>query len=122
MLLPGYRDVPQLIQHGLPLKEAFLWSRGHVAGNLYPEDLQALPPQIIIGAQYVQAAGVALGLKKRNKKNVVFTYTGDGGSSQGTSMKQSTLLVLTMQTLYSTSKTTVLRFQHLVKFKVLRQH
>ena len=42
VLLPGYRDVPQLIQHGLPLKEAFLWSRGHVAGNLYPEDLQAL--------------------------------------------------------------------------------
>lgn len=83
VLLPGYRDVPQLVQHGLPLKEAFLWSRGHVAGNLYPEDLKALPPQIIIGAQYVQAAGVALGLKKRNKKNVVFTYTGDGGSSQG---------------------------------------
>ncbi|MEQ3466119.1 pyruvate dehydrogenase (acetyl-transferring) E1 component subunit alpha [Enterococcus cecorum] len=83
VLLPGYRDVPQLVQHGLPLAEAFLWSRGHVAGNLYPEDLKALSPQIIIGAQYVQAAGVALGLKKRNKKNVVFTYTGDGGSSQG---------------------------------------
>ncbi len=82
-LFPGYRDVPQLIQHGLPLKEAFLWSRGHVAGNLYPEDLKAMPPQIIIGAQYVQSAGVALGLKKRGKKNVVFTYTGDGGSSQG---------------------------------------
>ena len=83
VLLPGYRDVPQLVQHGLPLKEAFLWSRGHVTGNLYPEELKALPPQIIIGAQYVQAAGVALGLKKRNKKNVAFTYTGDGGSSQG---------------------------------------
>lgn len=83
VLLPGYRDVPQLVQHGLPLKEAFLWSRGHVAGNLYAEDLHAMPPQIIIGAQYVQAAGVALGMKKRNKKNVVFTYTGDGGSSQG---------------------------------------
>lgn len=82
-VLPGYRDVPQLIQQGLPLKEAFLWSRGHVAGNHYPESLKALPPQIIIGAQYVQAAGVALGLKKRGKKNVVFTYTGDGGSSQG---------------------------------------
>ncbi|BCA85982.1 pyruvate dehydrogenase (acetyl-transferring) E1 component subunit alpha [Enterococcus saigonensis] len=82
-LFPGYRDVPQLVQHGLPLKEAFLWSRGHVAGNLYPEDLHAMPPQIIIGAQYVQAAGVALGLKKRNSKNVTFVYTGDGGSSQG---------------------------------------
>ena len=34
---------------------------------------------------------------------------------KGTSMKQSTLLVLTMQTRYSTSKTTVLRFQHLVE-------
>lgn len=83
VLLPGYRDVPQLVQHGLALSEAFLWSRGHMAGNLYPEDLKALPPQIIIGAQYVQAAGVALALKKRNKKNVAFTYTGDGGSSQG---------------------------------------
>ncbi len=82
-LFPGYRDVPQLVQHGLPLKEAFLWSRGHVAGNLYPEDLKAMPPQIIIGAQYVQAAGVALGLKKHGKKNVAFAYTGDGGSSQG---------------------------------------
>ncbi|MFV0558531.1 MAG: pyruvate dehydrogenase (acetyl-transferring) E1 component subunit alpha [Enterococcus sp.] len=83
VLLPGYRDVPQLIQHGLPLSQAFLWSRGHAAGNMYPPELQALPPQIIIGAQYVQAAGVALGLKKRQKQNVVFTYTGDGGSSQG---------------------------------------
>lgn len=82
-VMPGYRDVPQLVQHGLPLKEAFLWSRGHAAGNEYPETLKAMPPQIIIGAQYVQSAGIALGLKKRGKKNVVFTYTGDGGSSQG---------------------------------------
>ncbi|WP_416353010.1 pyruvate dehydrogenase (acetyl-transferring) E1 component subunit alpha [Agrilactobacillus fermenti] len=82
-LLPRYRDVPELIQHGLPLYKAFLWSRGHVEGNNYPEDLKALPPQIIIGAQYVQAAGVALGLKKNGSKNVAFAYTGDGGTSQG---------------------------------------
>ncbi|WP_163652464.1 pyruvate dehydrogenase (acetyl-transferring) E1 component subunit alpha [Listeria sp. PSOL-1] len=82
-ILPGYRDVPQLIWHGLPLTKAFLFSRGHFAGNQYPEDLKALPPQIIIGAQIVQAAGVALGLKKRKKDAVVITYTGDGGSSQG---------------------------------------
>ncbi|NEW66303.1 pyruvate dehydrogenase (acetyl-transferring) E1 component subunit alpha [Carnobacteriaceae bacterium zg-84] len=83
VLLPGYRDVPQLIKHGLPLHQAFLWSRGHAAGNVYPETLKALPPQIIIGAQYVQAAGVALGLKMRGKQAVAVTYTGDGGSSQG---------------------------------------
>lgn len=64
-LLPAYRDVPQLVLHGLPLYKAFLWSRGHVDGNKYPENFNAIPPQIIIGAQYVQAAGVALGLRKR---------------------------------------------------------
>lgn len=83
VLLPGYRDIPQLVKHGLPLHKAFLWSRGHVEGNVYPESLKAYPPQIIIGAQIVQAAGVGLGLKKRGKPNVAFTYTGDGGSSQG---------------------------------------
>lgn len=83
ILLPGYRDIPQLIKHGLPMYKAFLWSRGHVEGNEYPEDLKALPPQIIIGAQYIQAAGAGLGLKRREKPNVAFTYTGDGGSSQG---------------------------------------
>lgn len=28
-----------------------------------PDDVNALSPQIIIGAQYIQTAGVALGLK-----------------------------------------------------------
>ena len=82
-ILPGYRDVPQLIKHGLPLHKAFLWSRGHVEGNNYPADFNAYPPQIIIGAQYVQAMWVALGLKKNGKKAVAATWTGDGGSSQG---------------------------------------
>jgi len=82
-ILPGYRDVPQIVWHGLPLYQAFLFSRGHFVGNQIPEGVNVIPPQIIIGAQYVQAAGVALGFKKRGKKAVAVTYTGDGGSSQG---------------------------------------
>lgn len=82
-ILPGYRDVPQIVWHGLPLYKAFLFSRGHFIGNQIPEGVNVLSPQIIIGAQYVQAAGVALGLKKRGAKAVAVTYTGDGGSSQG---------------------------------------
>ncbi|MGJ9458578.1 pyruvate dehydrogenase (acetyl-transferring) E1 component subunit alpha [Oceanobacillus sp. CF4.6] len=82
-ILPGYRDVPQLIWQGLPLYQAFLFSKGHFHGNQYPENLHAMSPQIIIGAQYVQTAGVALGMKKRGKNNVAITYTGDGGTSQG---------------------------------------
>lgn len=82
-ILPGYRDVPQIVFHGLPLWKAFLFSRGHFVGNQAPEGVNVLAPQIIIGAQYIQTAGVALGLKKRGTKNVAVTYTGDGGSSQG---------------------------------------
>ena len=51
-ILPGYRDVPQIVWHGLPLYQAFLWSRGHFMGNQIPEGVNIAPPQIIIGAQY----------------------------------------------------------------------
>ncbi|WP_436375607.1 pyruvate dehydrogenase (acetyl-transferring) E1 component subunit alpha [Cytobacillus sp. BC1816] len=82
-ILPGYRDVPQIIWHGLPLYQAFLWSRGHFEGGNIPEGVNVISPQIIIGAQYIQTAGVALGMKKRGEKTVAITYTGDGGASQG---------------------------------------
>jgi pyruvate dehydrogenase E1 component alpha subunit len=82
-ILPGYRDVPQIVWHGLPLSQAFLWSRGHFQGMNIPEGVNVLHPQIIIGAQYVQTAGVALAFKKRGTKAVAITYTGDGGTSQG---------------------------------------
>lgn len=82
-ILPGYRDVPQMLWHGFPLYKAFLWSRGHLVGSQIPEDVNTLFPQIIIGAQIIQAAGVALGMKLKGQKSVAITYTGDGGASQG---------------------------------------
>ncbi|WKB34958.1 pyruvate dehydrogenase (acetyl-transferring) E1 component subunit alpha [Terrilactibacillus sp. S3-3] len=82
-LLPSYRDIPQMVWHGFPLYKAFLYSRGHFQGGQIPEDVHAVMPQIIIAAQCTQTAGVALGLKKRGKKNVAFTYFGDGATSQG---------------------------------------
>lgn len=82
-ILPGYRDVPQMIWHGLPLYKAFLFSRGHYHGNMMPEGVNSLHPQIIIGAQYIQAVGVAMGMKLRGEQSVAVTYTGDGGTSEG---------------------------------------
>lgn len=82
-IMPGYRDIPQLYWHGYPMYQAFLWSRGHQHGGEIPEDVHALIPQIIIGAQYVQATGVAMAFKRRGEKRVAIAYTGDGGSSQG---------------------------------------
>lgn len=82
-ILPSYRDIPQIVWHGLPLYQAFLYSRGHQHGGQIPEGVNVLMPQIIIGAQIVQTAGVALGYKLRNQKNVAMTFIGDGGTSQG---------------------------------------
>jgi pyruvate dehydrogenase E1 component alpha subunit len=82
-LLPSYRDIPQSVWHGMPLYQAFLYSRGHQGGGRIPEGVNVLMPQIIIGAQIVQCAGVALGFKLKGEKNVAVTYIGDGGTSQG---------------------------------------
>ncbi|CAM3048371.1 pyruvate dehydrogenase (acetyl-transferring) E1 component subunit alpha [Sporolactobacillus spathodeae] len=82
-LLPSYRDIPQMVWHGLPLYQAFLYSRGHFLGGQIPDGVHVLMPQIIIAAQCTQATGIGLGLKKRGKKNVALTYFGDGATSQG---------------------------------------
>ncbi|NBC68099.1 pyruvate dehydrogenase (acetyl-transferring) E1 component subunit alpha [Paenibacillus sacheonensis] len=80
---PGYRDMPQIVWHGLPLYQAFLYSRGHQHGGQIPEGVHVLMPQIIIGAQILHATGVAMAFKKKGEKRVAITYTGDGGSSEG---------------------------------------
>ncbi|HCM90119.1 pyruvate dehydrogenase (acetyl-transferring) E1 component subunit alpha [Vagococcus fluvialis] len=82
-LFPTYRDVIPLVQHGMPMKNAILWYRGHVAANILPEDVHGLPAQVIIGSQYVQAAGLGMAYKRDGKDQVAMTYIGDGGSSQG---------------------------------------
>ncbi|SFF10075.1 pyruvate dehydrogenase E1 component alpha subunit [Paenibacillus catalpae] len=82
-ICPGYRDIPQLVWHGLPMYQAFLYSRGHQHGGQIPADVHVLMPQIIIGAQVLHAAGVAMAFKKRGEKRVAITFTGDGGSSEG---------------------------------------
>ncbi|MUV38163.1 Pyruvate dehydrogenase (acetyl-transferring) [Lentibacillus sp. JNUCC-1] len=78
-----YRDLVPLIFHGLPLEKAFLWYKGHMKGNEFPEELQAYAPQVIVGGHITHAMGVAFGMKKRQKNNVVMSLSGDGATSQG---------------------------------------
>jgi len=82
-ILPSYRDIPQMVWHGLPLYQAFLYSRGHQQGGRIPKDVHVLMPQIIIAAQIIQCSGVAMGMKLNKKNNIALTYIGDGGTSQG---------------------------------------
>ncbi len=82
-ILPSYRDVPQAVWHGWPLYQAFHYSRGHQHGGAIPEGVNVLIPQIIIGAQIVQASGIAMAFKLRKERRAAVTYIGDGGTSQG---------------------------------------
>jgi pyruvate dehydrogenase E1 component alpha subunit len=82
-ILPSYRDIPQIVWHGLPLYQAFHYSRGHYHGGQIPEGVNVLMPQIIIGAQITQCAGVGFGFRLKNESRVAITYIGDGGTSQG---------------------------------------
>lgn len=82
-LIPSYRDVIPFVKHGLPMKNAVLWYQGHGSSNIFPEDVKGLPAQTIIGSQIVQAAGLGMAYKIDQKDQVVMTYIGDGGSSQG---------------------------------------
>lgn len=82
-LVPTYRDLAPLIRHGLPMHQAFLWWRGHVAGNVYADDLAAWVPQVIVGGSIPHAAGAAFGFKRKGEQKVVMAYCGDGATSQG---------------------------------------
>ena len=82
-LVPTYRDIPPLLIHGLTIEQAFLWYKGHLKANQYPESLCAFSPQVIVGGQMPHAAGVAFGKRLKGEKNVVLAFCGDGGSSQG---------------------------------------
>ena len=78
-----YRDLVPLIFQGLSVEKAFLWYKGHMKGNEYPDDLNAYVPQVIVGGHITHAMGVALGMKKRGKENIVLSLNGDGATSQG---------------------------------------
>ena len=104
-ILPGYRDVPQIIWHGLPLTEAFLFSRGHFKGNQFPEGVNALSPQIIIGAQYIQALTLVTVVLHK----VIST-------------KVLTLQQLIKHLQFSLFKTITMQFQHQEASKLLLKH
>ena len=114
--------MPQIIWHGLPLTEAFLFSRGHFKGNQFPEGVNALSPQIIIGAQYIQTAGVAFGLKNVAKMQLQLLILVMVVHLKVTSMKVLTLLQHTKHQQSLLFKTITTRFQHHVANKLQQLH
>lgn len=83
LLVPTYRDLAPLIKHGVPMYRAFLWWRGHIAGNIYPEDASVWVPQVIVGATVMHSVGAAMAMARKGEKRAVMAFLGDGATSQG---------------------------------------
>ena len=58
-LVPGFREFNALLAHGLDLETAYLYWYGNEMGSKYPENVRALPVNIIIGTQINHAVGLA---------------------------------------------------------------
>ena len=82
-IVPGYREAPALVRHGMPLANLFLYYRGNPIGARVPDGVLLTPFQVAVAAQLPHAVGLAMGLRLQRKPGVVATFCGDGASSQG---------------------------------------
>lgn len=90
---PYYRDKSFAIGHGSCLVELFGTFMGratahHSSGRMMPEHFShkglRIPVQSsVVGSQFLQAAGLAQGLKHSGKDEIVYVSAGDGATSQG---------------------------------------
>ncbi len=79
----SYRDWAALVYRGVPMSYPLLNSMGHPVSGHIPEDIPALPVQVVIAAQILHAVGLAWAAKLQNQPRLAVTFFGDGATSQG---------------------------------------
>lgn len=82
-LVPAFREMGAYLAKGATLKELFLYFMGYEDGTVFKEANHILPISVPIASQLVHATGLGYAAKYQNKKEVVFAYVGDGGTSEG---------------------------------------
>ena len=82
-LVPAFREMGTLLAKGATMKEMFLFYLGNEHGGSFKNVRHVLPIAISIGTQFHHAVGIGYSVKYRKKDEVVFTFIGDGGTSEG---------------------------------------
>ena len=82
-LVPSFRELGAWLVKGVPLKNIYLYWYGNEWGSYMPEDVKVLPVSVPIASQFQHATGIGMANNIKGEKNVVVTYVGDGGTSQG---------------------------------------
>lgn len=82
-LVPAFREMGAYLAKGASLKEIFLYFMGFEDGVNFKNAENFLPYAVPIASQLVHAAGIGYEINYRKKDQVVFTFVGDGGTSEG---------------------------------------
>lgn len=82
-VVPAFREMGTLLAKGATMKEMFLFYLGNELGGSFQNAHHVLPIAISIGTQFHHAVGVGYSVKYRKKDEVVYTFIGDGGTSEG---------------------------------------
>jgi pyruvate dehydrogenase E1 component alpha subunit len=82
-LVPAFREMGAWLAKGVSLKEIFLYYMGNEEGSNFKNANHMLPFSVPIGTHLLHAAGIGYSINYQKKDEVVFTFTGDGGTSEG---------------------------------------
>ncbi|WP_429886397.1 pyruvate dehydrogenase (acetyl-transferring) E1 component subunit alpha [Geoalkalibacter halelectricus] len=82
-VVPSFRELAVSLVRGVPLEKTLLYWMGHEEGSRLPKSLRYLPVAVPVGSHTLHAAGLAMGIAYRRRKEAVFCYFGDGATSEG---------------------------------------
>lgn len=82
-MVPSFREMGTLLAKGVTMKEMFLFYLGNEHGGSFKGAYHVLPIAISIGTQFHHAVGIGYSVKYQKKDEVVYTFIGDGGTSEG---------------------------------------
>ena len=82
-LAPAFRELAIMMAKGVTPKEIFLYYMGNEQGSNFTKAKHVLPICVPIGSQLLHATGIGYSINYQKKDEVVFTYVGDGGTSEG---------------------------------------
>ncbi|HRW22628.1 MAG TPA: thiamine pyrophosphate-dependent dehydrogenase E1 component subunit alpha, partial [Bacteroidales bacterium] len=82
-LVPAFREMGAYLAKGASLKELFIYFMGYEDGSLFKNAKNFLPISVPISSQLLHASGIGYEINYNNKDQIVYTFVGDGGTSEG---------------------------------------
>lgn len=82
-LVPAFREMAAYFAKGATPKDLFLYFMGYEEGNTFAAAKNILPISVPISSQLPHAVGIGYSINYNKTENVVFTFVGDGGTSEG---------------------------------------